>query len=461
MEKPLGLLDLPGEILQKIFVQVPTELEQTCRTFVVMYNDHYRNLFVDRFGPHILRTIAKYDYKYLIDYIRSFDYWREDIRKIIAEHYDLKLPYTDEAELEGESLDPADKLNCQYIRDSWKLVYGIYVNRRIFVDYDDYTVNSYASAPMCSVKIDKTLKLTPGLYNMSCALIIKTYAGMSSSVFKVLDGKTGNKLLEYQPASHFSELVPHNKFVLLDIGSFEVKKPKIVEQQMVESSEEESSGEEIVTTIEEAVQNKLVDVHVVVEEAGVMVKSGYIMCYIDVNAYQLKDCMVNPAGDLYCVNEKYWLAWWIENQPPLPENVVNVLLKKLYKSMEKSMKLIKSTTPHRRMGSFAESNLEARIKRVEMNPVMVVGEDDSEVTDSTEGTDGEINLETYNREFYSKFNKDGELIVREFKFRTMKDRRRYEEWVGQKEERGSSSVPSGTVFTMEPLKWKLTTIMEI
>ncbi|ODQ47178.1 hypothetical protein PICMEDRAFT_15166 [Pichia membranifaciens NRRL Y-2026] len=457
MEKPLGLLALPSEILQKIFVQVPTELKRTCRTFVVMYNDLYRNLFVDRFGPHILRTIADYDYKYLVDYIRSFDYWRKDIRNIISEHYDLRLPYTDEDELEGEKVDPANKLNCQYIRDSWKLVYGIYVNRRIFVDYDDYTVNSYVNAPMSSVKIDKTLKLTPGLYNLSCALIIKTFAGMSSSVFKVLDGKTGDKLLEYQPASHFSELVPHNKFVLLDIGSFEVKKPKIVEQEMDESSSEESNGEEVVATMEEAVQSKLVDIRVVVEEAGVMVKSGYILCYIDVNAYQLKDCMIDSAGDLYCVNEKYWLAWWIENQPPLPENVVNVLLKKLYKSMEKSMKLIKPTTPHRRMGSFAESNLDARIKRADMSPVVVENEDE---TDGTDGTDGEVNLETYNREFYSKLNREGELIVREFKFRTMKDRRRYEEWIGQTGEE-NYSVKSGTVYTMEPLKWKLTTIMEI
>lgn len=462
MERPLGLLDLPGEILQKIFMQVPNELKQTCRTFVVMYNDHYMNLFVKRFGPHIMRTIANYDYNYLVDYIRSFDYWRKDIRNIIAKHYDLPLPSTDEDKADSGKLTDNEKLHCQYIRDSWKLVYGIYVNRRIFVDHDDYTVNSYANAPLVSVNIDKTLKLTPGLYNMSCGLIIKTYAGMSSSVFKVFDSKTGNKLLEFQPASHFSELVPHNKFVLLDIGSFEVKKPKIIEQvQNGEDAITEESEDEI---DEEVSQNKLIDIRIVVEEAGVMVKSGYILCYIDINAYQTKDCMVDSNGDLYCINDKYWLAWWIENQSPKPENVVNILLKRLYKSIEKSMKLITVTSPHRRMGSFAEADFEASIKGAEMTKMEEQDKEDSAASEP-DLVDNKIELDTYNKNFYSKYNEWGELIIREFKFRTMKDRQRYEEWLRKKEEKVRHSSPSSTSYpspsAMEPLKWKLTTLMEL
>lgn len=441
MNDGLGLLDLPTEILQKIFFRVPNELRQTCRTFVVMYNDHYMNLFIDKFGPHILRTIAKYDFQYLIDYIKSFDYWRKNIRMIISRHYELKLP--DERDIKDkECNEPNSKLNCQFIRDSWKLIYGIYMNRRIFVEYDDYRIDSpsissssYVSSPMNTVNTNKKLKLTPGLYNLSCGMIIKNYSGMSSTIFRIYDSITKEKLLEYQPVSHFAELVPSNKFVLLDMGSFEVRKPRIIE-------EHEESDE-----IKEEDRNKLIDIKLEIEESGVTVKSGYILCYVDINAYQLKDYTFDHSINKFVpLIDKYWIAWWIENQVPKPENVVNILLKRLYKSMEKSMDLITVDSPHKRMGSFAESDngIELEGAKVELN--------------SGDSENSEIDIETYNQKFYSPFNEDGEVLVRQFKFRTNKDRMRYNEWI---ESSGCGEDRARKLTFNEPLKWKLSTIMEL
>lgn len=454
MDKDITLLNLPTEILQNIFKQVPNELKQTCRAFVVMYNDYYMNLFIERFGPFIFQTIARHDYKHLIDYVKSFDYWRKDVRMIVANNYNLVMPLSPD-ELD-DSLSPSEILNCQFIRDSWKLIYGIYMNRRIFVDYNDYSVNNNENVFSHSIKIDRCLKLVPGLYNLSCGLIIKNSTGMSSTVFKILESKTGEKLLEYQPASNFGELVPHEKFVLLDMGSFEVKAPRIVEHfDAYDDNINQKDYKNLDEYDEDVAADKLVDIKLVVEEIGVLVKSGFVLCYIDINAYQLKDCMLDYNGDLKCQNQKYWLAWWIENQIPKPENVVNVLLKRLYKSIERSMFLIRKENPHRRMGSFAQSEIERCLRKTNLHngEASVICEEEQE--QEGENDDEEIEIEAYNQKFYSKLNADGELLKRCFKFRTQMDRRRYEAYM---ENRGF--VDPGPLFT-EPLKWKMATILEI
>lgn len=400
MIQKLGLLDLPDEILTTIFNQVPNELKSTCRTFVVMYNDYYMNLFIKRFGLKVLEQINKYDYKYLIDYIKSFDYWRKSIRLIISNYYNLKMN------------DDNERINCQFIRDSWKLIYGIYMNRRIYVDYEDYRIdfsdnnNNYNNQVIKNVNINKNIKLTEGLYNLSIGLIIKGNSGINSTNFKIFNNQTNEKLLEYEPVSHLSELIEHNKFVLLDIGSFEVKNSRIKE----ENDENEKKDQ----------TNKLIDIKLIVEESSITVKSGYIICFIDINGYQLKDYIIEKNGDFKSINEKYWIAWWINNEVPTNENIVNILLKRLYKSIEDSMFEINN-----------ENKYDENFKDIE-----------------------NINLDDYNKRFYSIFNKEGELITRTFKFRTNKDRIRYNEWY-------STNFKAVKPIENEPLKWKMSTIMEL
>lgn len=395
MIKEMGLLDLPDEILSKIFNQVPNELKSTCRTFVVMYNDYYMNLFIKRFGFKILEQINKYDYKYLIDYIKSFDYWRKDIRLIISNYYNLKL-------------NDDEKINCQFIRDSWKLVYGIYMNRRIYIDYEDYRVdfnnnNSNNNNQIIkNININKDIKLAEGLYNLSIGLIIKGNSGINSTNFKIFNNQTNEKLLEYQPVSHLGELIEHNKFVLLDIGIFQVKNSRIKEEGKYQED------------------NQLIDIKLIVEESSITVKSGYIICFIDINAYQLKDYIIEKNGDFKSINEKYWIAWWINNEIPTNDNIINVLLKRLYKSIEDSMFEINN-----------ENKYDENFKEIE-----------------------NINIFEYNKRFYSIFNKEGGLITRTFKFKTNKDRIRYNEWYLNNDKVNKQDEN-------EPLKWKMSTIMEL
>ena len=383
----MSILDFPNELQVKIFGQVPNELKTTCKTYAIMYNDFYQQLFHTRFGDEMMDQVVQ-DKQYLVDYIRSFDYWRNPIRLI-----------------NSHSKSTCYKgLDCEFIKDSWKLVYGIYMNRRIYLDSRDYAVgSSSAHDGMYSVTVDKLIRLVPGLYNLSIGVILKTSSGINSTIFKI-DDQYGRRQLEFQPASNFGELVPHDKFVLIDGGSFQVRK----------RSYESGQIEEINASHERVGGDNLCDMRLLVEEMGVYGTSGYVLSYIDINAYQLKDCTINRAnGDITCKNEKYWVAWWIENEIPTPENLVNVLLKRVYKSIENTLS--------------GEQNL--IIEKLQVD----IGE--------------------YNKKFYSKRNKDGELIERVFKFTTPRDRRRFEEW--------SSSLPQRQLYENEPLKWKMSTILEL
>ncbi|TID28604.1 hypothetical protein CANINC_002360, partial [Pichia inconspicua] len=349
----LGLLNLPTEIQQKIFIQVPHELRQTCRSFVVMYNDLFMNMFISKFGEMGMKKIQDV-LPALKDYIRSFDYWRGAIRKIIERNYDLK---------------DTNDVNSKYVRDSWKLIYGVFTNRRFYVDYLDYDVET--TGIMNTVNVNKSIELIPGLYNCSIGVIIKDKSALNTTSIKITD-QYGTIKLDYVSPSHLSDLLPHDKFILLDLGDFEVKSPEVKIQDIEAGSEKQ-------------VDSSIIKMDLQVKELNVLVKSSYILCFIDINMYQDNNCYFDlTKHKLVSKNERFWFAWWIVNQEPKVSNVVNTLLKRLYRSI-----------------------------------------DNEDV--SSEDIDS-IDIDTYNQKFYSKFNEHGELLVRQFGFTTPKSRRRYMEW---------------------------------
>ncbi|KAH3682274.1 hypothetical protein WICPIJ_006759, partial [Wickerhamomyces pijperi] len=138
-------------------------------------------------GEDIIFNIAMYNIDELVDYIRSFDYWRKTLREIASNHYNLKDPEHD-VEVR-KSMTPNEIVSCKYIKDSWKLVYGIYKNRRLFVEYDDYQIDEPQSHLTRSllhvnktylVKYRKTVQLSADIYNLSCGLIIQNALGLGS-----------------------------------------------------------------------------------------------------------------------------------------------------------------------------------------------------------------------------------------------------------------------------------------
>ncbi|KAG7694938.1 hypothetical protein KL930_001261 [Ogataea haglerorum] len=428
--KPVNaFLDLPVEILYEVFKQVPNELKATCRFFYVMYNDYYCQKLVDELGENIIFNISMYNFDELVDYIRSFDYWRGTLRHIVSNHYKLGDPEPD-SEIR-KTMSPKDIINCKYVKDSWKLIYGIYKNRRLFVEYDDYQIDephSYLTRSLLHVnktylvKYRKTIQLPADIYNLSCGIIVQNALGLGSMNFKVIRKSNQEELLSFFPATNINDLVPHGKFVLLDLGDF-----------TVELTIEEK---------EKLTENKQIEVDIVMEETGLYLKSGFIICFIDINAYPAKLKRIDPLTKKVTISEKRsWIAWSIDNQDPTPENVINRLLKRLYKSINNLVALKPQESPYQRIGSFAELN-EQTTKR------------QSNVVRKRRNSDFEeaIDIDTYNRKFYSRINEEGEPITRTFRYISMADRRLFE---------NRAIAEEKFIAADEPLKWKLTTILEV
>ncbi|GMG25272.1 unnamed protein product [[Candida] boidinii] len=156
--------------------------------------------------------------------------------------------------------------------------------------------------------------------------------------FQVLNTKTGEVLLNFYPPTNINEITPHNKFILLDLGNFIVpskSKTTYDAKDKIDNDEDE--------------YDKTVEITIIMEESGLYIKSGFSICYIDINAFPKEKLLeVANTTDLVSIShdkevmkkfENKWIYWYIENQEPRTENVINYLLKDFYKVLNESYKL--------------------------------------------------------------------------------------------------------------------------
>ncbi|OWB83485.1 hypothetical protein B5S33_g2115 [[Candida] boidinii] len=345
---PQSLLDLPIELKTKIFRLVPNELKLTCKQFYILENELYFEKFINEFGIKAIYILSIYVLPYIIKFIKSFEYWRSINRKIISNYFNLPTfepnPYI------RNLLPPLKILNCQYIKDSWKFVYSLFKNRRLFAEYTDYEIDEPSTSGRSRsnsmihinktylVKYKKTVSVSPDLYNLSCGLIIHNAIGLGTMKFQVLNTKTGEVLLNFYPPTNINEITPHNKFILLDLGNFIVpskSKTTYDAKDKIDNDEDE--------------YDKTVEITIIMEESGLYIKSGFSICYIDINAFPKEKLLeVANTTDLVSIShdkevmkkfENKWIYWYIENQEPRTENVINYLLKDFYKVLNESYKL--------------------------------------------------------------------------------------------------------------------------
>ncbi|GME91329.1 unnamed protein product [[Candida] boidinii] len=345
---PQSLLDLPIELKTKIFRLVPNELKLTCKQFYILENELYFEKFINEFGIKAIYILSIYVLPYIIKFIKSFEYWRSINRKIISNYFNLPTfepnPYI------RNLLPPLKILNCQYIKDSWKFVYSLFKNRRLFAEYTDYEIDEPSTSGRSRsnsmihinktylVKYKKTVSVSPDLYNLSCGLIIHNAIGLGTMKFQVLNTKTGEVLLNFYPPTNINEITPHNKFILLDLGNFIVpskSKTTYDAKDKIDNDEDE--------------YDKTVEITIIMEESGLYIKSGFSICYIDINAFPKEKLLeVANTTDLVSMShdkevmkkfENKWIYWYIENQEPRTENVINYLLKDFYKVLNESYKL--------------------------------------------------------------------------------------------------------------------------
>lgn len=433
---PLELrLEILRLSLQDSTSELTSNFKLVSREFYVLYNELFHDKLIVEFGTEFLETrAARVLEKFIKPYIKSFDYWRGVQRELIVRHWHL---------------EPHD----WYYRDSYQMVYSILKNRRLFATIQDYQVdepvvprfdNFVSISRTYLLSFNKTVELTVGSYNLSCGIIVENALGLSTTNFHVRLHESGKQLLKYQPPSNINEILPKNKFVLLNLGDFKVRKVP---------------------------GTKLVKIDIIMEEGGLYIKSGFSICFIDINAIQpnhtehkipitpVQELATNPLlmppppstthrrrssvslnsslapVNLQDFNFHNFLFWYVENDisPPFEQNLCNLMLKNIYKALD--------------LTATREGEI----------PL------DKDIFDLSPYSD----VENYNHNFYSKFciNNPDEKIKRVFKFITVIQQRNYDMEIAQStkefELRKLRGLIDDQFDILSPLKWKMQTLMQL
>ncbi|ODV96438.1 hypothetical protein PACTADRAFT_49786 [Pachysolen tannophilus NRRL Y-2460] len=291
MSSEINFCGFPVEVRLKIFRYAVYErdglkgkrsainrLKLTSKEFYVFYNEMFFEKLIKEFGrDYIGMILDKVLDRFIKPYIRAFEYCRRRQRLIIKNF--LKLAPQDE-----------------FFKDSFQMVYSILKNRRLFASYDDYKTdtplkyhyNNFVTINRTYLlSYNKTICLTPDLYNLSCGIIVENCLGLGTTKFQILDHYTKKPYLEYYPPTNINDILPNNKFVLLNLGDFKI--PNIGSSTNANSNSGSGSGSGSHSGTGTGIGNSndnLVKVDVVMEETGLYIKSGFSICFIDVNVIQ-------------------------------------------------------------------------------------------------------------------------------------------------------------------------------
>ncbi|RLV89086.1 hypothetical protein JA1_005381 [Spathaspora sp. JA1] len=269
--------------------------------FYLLYNDLFYNKIVSVFGEDIIDILIKI-LPWLKPYTRSLDTFRFNARMVIAS----RLGLVDDVDNESEN-----PLNCMFIKDSWKYVYSVLKNKRLFAEYSDYRIDepsNYVYNHFVEINrtyllsYSKTIWLPPGTYNLNIGLAVKYGSGLGTTKFEIKYTDDIGKVAvqTFYPPTNINEILPKNQFCFLKIGEFKV--PPM------------SRGSE-----DGRVQPKLRRIQLTMEEIGLYLKSGFSIYFIDISQPSL---LYNDYDLMYYTvketNYKYF---------------INILLKNLYKAL--------------------------------------------------------------------------------------------------------------------------------
>lgn len=312
---------LPLEIQIKLLYMVPnSNLKFVNSHFYILYHDLYYHKIINVFGEDTINVIIKI-LPWLKPYIKSLDVFRKPSRLIIANRLQLE----DVPILINESGYPVgmNPLNCQYIKDSWKYIYSILKNKRLYAEYCDYKIDEPSNYIFNHyVEINRTYLLSfkkicwlaPGDYNLNIALAVKNGQGLGTTKFEIKyqdvndNGETVTHTQTFYPPTNINEILPKNQFVCLKIGQFSIPPPFPMNEQ--HRAEQIQQGN---------YHNKLRRVEIIMEEIGLYLKSGFRVYYIDI----CQPSLLFNEFDLmyYQVNENDYRYF------------INILLKNVYKAL--------------------------------------------------------------------------------------------------------------------------------
>lgn len=259
------LLKLPVEIQVRLLKMEPSSsLRMTNSYFYMLYNDLFYEKIIESFGKAIVPVLIKV-LPWLKTYIKSLEVFRAESRKIISSRLGLVDTGVDYMGIAWEN-----PLHCQYIKDSWRYVYSVLKNKRLFAEYSDYKIDrptNYVYHHFVEVNrtyllsYTKTVWLAAGEYNLNIGLVIKHGNGLGTTKFEIeYESESGSTVDQtFYPPSNINDILPKKQFCFLKIGEFKIpKKVKLDE-------------------------NKLVKVKFTMEEIGLYLKSGFRIFFIDLS----------------------------------------------------------------------------------------------------------------------------------------------------------------------------------
>lgn len=273
--------DLPLEIQVKLVYLVPTSgLKLVNSHFYGLYNDLFYNKIVLTYGEDILDVIIKV-LPWLKLYIKSLDAFRYESRTIIAQRLNLHDQPT---------------LDSIYIKDSWRYVYSVLKNKRLFAEYNDYKIDeptNYVFNHFVEINrtyllsYSKSIWLSPGNYNLNIGLVVKHGSGLGTTKFELTyeSGQGRSVIQTFYPPTNINDILPKLQFCFLRLGEFTIP------------------------PLPNNANNKLYKVQLVMEEIGLYLKSGFRIFFIDVcqpsllfNDYDLLYYSVKETDYKYFIN---------------------------------------------------------------------------------------------------------------------------------------------------------------
>lgn len=398
---------LPLEIQTHLLQQCPTSaLKYVNSHFYVLYNQLFHNKLTRLFGDDVNAIVYRL-YKWIRTYIRSLDVFRETTRTIVASRLQLTS---------SEPTSVAQALTAMYIADSWKYIFSLFKNKRLFAEYSDYKIdepsnyvyNHYVEINRTYLlSYSKTIWLTPGEYNLNIALVIKHGAGLGTTKFEIKYESELGKLVKqtFYPPTNINEMLPKKQFCLLKIGEFSIP------QLNKESPKTHKS---------------LVKVQLTMEEIGLYLKSGFRIFFIDI---ALPSMLFNDYDLLYysCPEREY-------------KYFINIPLKNFYKALNTLQS--GGDDDFDSQTTYGSGSLDQVTDLIEGYPVL---ENDAD------------ELMAYANFFYKNtFNQ------RHYKFNTIYQRRQFVNRFGNFEQ---SSQPHDDVvsctYDVDGLKWRIPILGEL
>lgn len=426
--------NLPVEIQVKIIsLSTSSSLKFVNSHFYVLYNDLYYDKIIETFGKSIVEVLIKV-LPWLKSYIKSLDVIRYVGRNIIASS--LKLDGLTE---DNYSQNP---LNSIHVKDSWKYIYSLLRNKRLFAEYSDYKIDeptNYIFNHFVEINrtyllsYSKTLWLAPGDYNLNIGLVIKHGNGLGTTKFEIsyhqngIEGAEGTDVHQafYAP-TNINEILPKKQFCFLKLGEFTIPK-----------------------NLTSTSHNKLTKVTLIMEEIGLYLKSGFRIFFIDVSQHST---LYNDFDLLYYTVKEIDYRFFI-----------NIPLKNFYKALNYVQNGGKTEIEIEE--DIGENGYESAVQNYGLGQPNEIDDFENEFSIPTDGGEDLITSDLMK---YASFYFLNEIGKRYFKFNTVYQRRQfvnrfgdYElDWIDDDVNNNSAKAKICT-YDPEGLKWKIPILGEL